>query len=429
MNFYCTYCGSGTTTEVFLHRRDFYICTHKTSRRSKQMSDRKSIVTANNESVPIEKFIFVYMHIGDREHGVKFYLVPNLEPTLIIGINFLKKHKAVIDLGNKTVTLDPRRQLVLESNVTIPPRSEVVTIARIKGSRLPDNIIGLSSESPNLSSHGLLAGKVMSTVEKGRVLHRLCNISDHPVTLKRNSSVGKFVCISDRDKVFSVRDSSPAVREAGEARADGAIPCVKGRDLTDAEIKELNGILREYGDVFVDKSGKLGQCDMLKHEIKIPSDQRPIRQRPYKMGAKQKQILETMVTEMIDDGIIEPSVSPWGAPCLLIAKQNKNDFRFVVDYRQLNKCTEFDAHALPTTEDALETLGSSQPTFFSTLDLKSGFYQVEIDEKSRPYTAWRCHMGSNQFRRLPMGLKNSPATFQRLMETVLRGINFKFCLI
>ncbi|KAK3106184.1 hypothetical protein FSP39_014461 [Pinctada imbricata] len=147
------------------------------------------------------------------------------------------------------------------------------------------------------------------------------------------------------------------------------------------------------------------------------------------MGAKQKEVLETMVTEMLDDRIIEPSVSPWGAPCLLIHKQNKKDFRFVVDYRQLNKCTEFDAHALPTTEDALESVGASQPTFFSTLDLKSGFYQVEIDEKSRPYTAWRCHIGSFQFRRLPMGLKNSPATFQRLMETVLRGSNFKFCLI
>ena len=103
---------------------------------------------------------------------------------------------------------------------------------------------------------------------------------------------------------------------------------------------------------------------MLKHEIKIPSDQRPILQRPYKMGAKQKQILETMAAEMIDDGIVEPSVSPWGAPCLLIAKQNKKNFRFVVDYRQLNKCTEFDAHALPTAEDALETFGASQLTFF-----------------------------------------------------------------
>ena len=80
---------------------------------------------------------------------------------------------------------------------------------------------------------------------------------------------------------------------------------------------------------------------------------------------------------MIDDGIVEPSVSPWGAPCLLIAKQTRKT-RFVVDYRQLNKCTEFDAHALPTTEDALETFGASQLTFFSTLDLKSGFYQVEI---------------------------------------------------
>ena len=133
-------------------------------------------------------------------------------------MSFLRKHKAVIDLGNKAVTLDPRRQLVLYSNVTIPQKSEVVTIARIKGGRLPDSVIGLTSESPNLSSHGLLVGKIMTTVEKGRVINRLCNISDHPVTLKRNSNVGKFVCISDRDKVFSVRDSSHPVRARGLSR-------------------------------------------------------------------------------------------------------------------------------------------------------------------------------------------------------------------
>ena len=110
---------------------------------------QKSIVTANNESITIEKSIFVHMYIGDKAYGVKVYLVPNLEPTLIVGMSFLRKHKAVIDLGNKAVTLDPRRQLVLYSNVTIPPKSEEVTIARIKGGRLPDSVIGLTSEYSN----------------------------------------------------------------------------------------------------------------------------------------------------------------------------------------------------------------------------------------------------------------------------------------
>ncbi|CAC5372712.1 Retrovirus-related Pol polyprotein from transposon 297,Retrovirus-related Pol polyprotein from transposon 17.6 [Mytilus coruscus] len=110
-------------------------------------------------------------------------------------------------------------------------------------------------------------------------------------------------------------------------------------------------------------------------------------------------------------------------------QENSTEYRFVVDYRKIDSITEQDAHPLLTTDDALESLGATQPSLFSCLDLCSGFYQTQISPKSRPYTAWRCHLGLFQFKRLPMGLKNSPQMFQRLMETVLRGMTFKFCLI
>ncbi|CAG2234141.1 unnamed protein product [Mytilus edulis] len=103
---------------------------------------------------------------------------------------------------------------------------------------------------------------------------------------------------------------------------------------------------------------------------------KPIRQRPYKLGAKQKEVLENVVSDMLKDGIIEPSTSPWAAPCLLVAKKSNNttntDYRFVVDYRRVNECIELNAHPLLTTEDALESVGAKQPTYFSALDLKSG---------------------------------------------------------
>ena len=90
---------------------------------------------------------------------------------------------------------------------------------------------------------------------------------------------------------------------------------------------------------------------------------------------------------------------------------------------------ELEASALPTTEEALTSVGSSHPTYFTTLDLQSGFYQVTIDPSSTPYTAFRCHLGVWEFKRLPMGLRNSPATFQRVMEAVLHGLNWKYCLV
>jgi hypothetical protein len=114
---------------------------------------------------------------------------------------------------------------------------------------------------------------------------------------------------------------------------------------------------------------------------------------------------------------------------MLVAKRNNNGYRFVVDFRLLNTKIILGAHPLPSTTEALESLGSNAPAYFSTLDLQSGFYQLEIEPTSRPFTAWRCHLGLFQFKRLPMGLKNSPLTLQRVMEAVLRGLNWKFSLV
>ncbi|CAC5391269.1 unnamed protein product [Mytilus coruscus] len=251
-------------------------------------SDKESILIANNEKVKIIGVISVNIVVGKVNAHVRFYLVPGLEPNIILGIDFLKSKGAVIDFVNRKVTFDPRRQLVAQTDVTVPPRS-----------------------------------------------------------------------ISD---------------------------------LKNIERDQLVNLLENYSNVFVN-GGKLGNCDILQHEISMPCDQKPIRQRPYKIGNKQKQILENMIEDILKQDNIEPSTSPWAAPCLLVAKKNNTEYRFVVDYRKINSITEQDAHPLLTTDDALESLGATQPAYFSCLDLRSGFYQTQISPKSRPYTAWRCHLG------------------------------------
>ena len=147
------------------------------------------------------------------------------------------------------------------------------------------------------------------------------------------------------------------------------------------------------------------------------------------MGPKQKQALEHVIRDMEEQDIIQPSTSPWAAPCLLVAKPNNRGYRFVVDFRGLNQLIELDATPIPTTEEALDSIGSSKPAYFTTLDLQSGFYQVVLDPQSRQYTAFRCHLGLWEFKRLPMGLRNSPTTFQRLMEAVLHGLTWKHSLV
>ena len=135
---------------------------------------------------------------------------------------------------------------------------------------------------------------------------------------------------------------------------------------------------------------------------------------------KQQQAMQREINKMLEQGVIEHSTSPWGSPCFLIAKKS-GEFRFLADLRKLNSCIKVDVHPLPTVEESLDFIGQVSPKYFTTLDLQSGFYQTALHKDSRPYTAFRTSTGLYQFTRLVMGLKNSPATFQRLMECILEA--------
>jgi hypothetical protein len=191
--------------------------------------------------------------------------------------------------------------------------------------------------------------------------------------------------------------------------------------LTNDQKTQLCDLIDEFSNVFVGPDNQLGHTDILQHHIDVDPKHKPVRMRAYRMGPKQKEAFDDMTEQLIAQDVIENSLSPWAAPCFLVAKKCGKTFRVVVDYRRLNALTDLDAHPLLTTDEALDHIGTNNPAIFTTLDLQSGFYQISIDPESRAYTAFRTHKGLFQYKRMPMGLKNSPSTFQRLMEAVLRG--------
>ena len=157
------------------------------------------------------------------------------------------------------------------------------------------------------------------------------------------------------------------------------------------------------------------------HEIDTGST-RPIRCNPRKLSPKKIKIQQELVDKMLEDGQIEPSDSAWSAPTVLVTKKDGNT-HFCMDYRRLNARTKKDAFLLPRIDDSLNSL--SGQSWFSTLDLAGGYWQVKLSENAKPKTAFAFF----QFAVMPFGLCNAPATFERLMSQVMRGLHWKRCLV
>ena len=164
--------------------------------------------------------------------------------------------------------------------------------------------------------------------------------------------------------------------------------------------------MTEYHDLFDTEIP--GKTDIIQHEINLETI-KPIALKPYYQRLPlEKEFIQDKIDKMLRQGIIKPSDSPWTAPVVVVKKKDEK-LRFCVDYRQLNKVITKDQFPLPRIDDLLDTFGKAK--YFSTLDLASGYWQVEIKPEDRPKTAFITTEGLYKFNIMPFGLINAPATF------------------
>jgi hypothetical protein len=189
------------------------------------------------------------------------------------------------------------------------------------------------------------------------------------------------------------------------------------KSLNQEDKRKVEELLLQYENVLEYDQERPNIVPNIKHRIVIEENQKPILQKRYRESPDKRKFIKDEVERMIKAKRIRESYSPWASPVTLAKKKN-NNFRFCIDYRKLNSVTKPDAYPLPRIDELLERYQTIK--WFTSMDLASGFHQVEMSEEDKEKTAFICSEGLYEFNVMPFGLRNAPGTFQRLMDKVLK---------
>ncbi|UYV63748.1 hypothetical protein LAZ67_2005487, partial [Cordylochernes scorpioides] len=240
-------------------------------------------------------------------------------------------------------------------------------------------------------------------IPKGMNLGRMCDIETEHVCL-----------LSVEPESFS--------RERREDDHSVHLLSLINPDLPKKKKEDLMGLLLSFKRVFLPTMKNANKVqNRVKHRIHT-GDHPPIN---HRVSKREREIMQKEVDAMLERKVIQPSESPWSAPVVLVKKKD-GTWRFCVDFRRLNHITKKEVYPLPRIDDVLDHLSSAR--YYSTMDLKTGYWQVEVDERDREKTAFVTPDGLYEFMVMPFGLCNAPATFERMMHNVLMGLKWNICL-
>ena len=197
------------------------------------------------------------------------------------------------------------------------------------------------------------------------------------------------------------------------------------QDLKTEQKAAVAALLTSFADVVFSTSDDIGRTGVVEHSINTGSVS-PVRRPARRLPIHQRAEVDEEVQKMLTREVIELSSSPWTSPVVLVKKKDGTT-RFCVDYRKLNQATVKDSYPLPRIDNSLDALAGAR--WFSTLDLSSGYWQVEMEESDKQKAAFTTGAGLYQFTVMPFGLCNAPAAFERLMDQLLAGMSWEVLLV
>ncbi|GJR97578.1 pol protein [Tanacetum coccineum] len=205
----------------------------------------------------------------------------------------------------------------------------------------------------------------------------------------------------------------------------GFLASVMDTSLESPNIENLS-VVHEFADVFPDELPGLPLAREIEFGIELIPGAEPISKAPYRMAPVELKELKEQLQEMLENGFIRPSVSPWGAPVLFVKKKD-GSMRLCIDYRELNRITIRNRYPLPRIDDLFDQLQGAK--YFSKIDLRSGYHQLRVREQDISKTAFRTRYGHYEFLVMPFGLTNAPAVFMDLMNRIFHEYLDKFVIV
>lgn len=397
-----------------------------------QLADRSQLYIQSVLSLPI-----TIAH-STRIHTV--YVVPNLWKSCIIGNDLIQKHNLQIDGGRQIAYFRHRQnkrtyEHKRASNISTNNEYILLSTERIKLPPFHAYDIAVKPKEPfnfNQQEHDteyeLISLQNVPRVANGIITPRqdmiiqIANFTNKMIMIHVGQPLAVMTQLNSSQINMIHHGTINNKNQTTNITAD-AEPDLNDTDLNEFQKNKIKTLIQSFRDVFTNKPGR---TTTLRHQINLIPGSQPHNSPPFRYAPARRQIIEDNLKEMLDQDIIIPSHSPWASPVVLAPKKD-GTLRFCIDYRKLNAMTIRDAYPIPRIDDTLDSLQEAR--FISTLDLRSGYWQVEMDQNSRQKTAFVTHKGLFEFKVMPYGLTNAPATFQRLMDIVLAGLKWQCCLV
>lgn len=397
-----------------------------------------SFTNADNHTTTSEGTVLLKAMLGDITCDLSCHVVTNLSHQLILGYSHLKSLGAVIDTTCNEVRL-PRNGVSGVSgspSVAAPMVCSLVASTKLPGQHHayvditgpPNSVVFVSTPTEQVCEKLLaVAAGVAQFDNNGVATVKVANLDKNIKHLNKGQYIATYEYLSPTLRFYNKQNQLLQINQCQSSSKQPVVSpefdSVIGTQLSQDERSAIRTLLEEFQDCFNSKATTV--TPLVQHTIDT-GDSRPLSQPPHRTSAAENETIDSLLDEMLQQGIVQPSNSPWASPVVLVRKHDGSP-RFCVDYRRINAITRKDVYPLPRIDDTLHSLGNAK--IFSTLDLTSSYWQIELDANSKAKSAFICRSDLYEFTRMPFGLTNAPATMQRLMDSVLAGLKWQTCLV